>query len=88
MLGQVRQALVIDGVKHQMLELHNADLKKRGKKPLPLQACRRWYYKHFPVDFTEAEADWFLKHIGTKAWEKKYGVMIDKTYREMKGDHK
>ena len=75
MLGQVKRSLVIDEMKKEMLRLHNADI---GKKKLTLQDCRTWFYKYFPVDMTPAQADWFLEQVGTKAWEKRYGKMIDK----------
>lgn len=76
MLGQVQQSLVIDEMKKEMLRLHNADT--NNKKKFTLQDCRRWYYKYFPVDMTPAQANWFLENVGTKAWEHKYGKMIDK----------
>ena len=82
MLEQVKQSLVIDDMKKEMLRLHNADI---GKKKLTLQDCRTWFYKYFPVDMTPAQADWFLAHVGETSWEKKYGVMIDKV---TKGDRK
>ncbi len=75
MLGQVKQSLVIDQMKKDMLRLHNAEA---GKKKMTLQDCRTWFYKYFPVNITLAQVDWFLKHVGTVAWEKRYGEMIDK----------
>lgn len=81
MWGQVQRALVITKDKKKMLQLHNAT---SGKKPLTLADCRHWYYKYFPVDFTATQANWFLKNVGSEAWEKKYGAMIDKTYKELK----
>ncbi len=74
MLGQVKRSLVIDDMKREMLRLHNAT---PGKKKMTLQDCRTWYHKYFPVNMTPAQADWFLKNVGTAAWEKKYGKMID-----------
>lgn len=74
-LGQVKRALVIDDMKKEMLRLHNAEV---GKKKVTLQDCRTWYYKHFPVNTTEKQADWFLENVGTKAWEKKYSKIVDK----------
>lgn len=75
MLGQVRRSLVIDDMKKEMLQQHNAT---PGKKKITLADCRVWYYKHFPVDMTPAQADWFLENVGTNAWEKKYGQIVDK----------
>ena len=76
--GQVKQALVVDDMKKLILQLHNADI---GKKKMSLQDCRAWHHKHFPVDITPAQADWFMEHVGTKAWEKKYGAVVDKPIR-------
>ena len=76
MLGQVKQSLVIDDMKRKMLQLHNAD--PNNKKKFTLQNCRTWYYKHFPADMTPTQADWFLEQVGTKAWERKYGAIVDK----------
>ena len=75
MLGQVKQSLIIDESKKQMLQLHNVE--RKGRKKLTLQDYRTWYYRYFPVNMTPAQANWFLKHIGTLAWEKRYGKMID-----------
>ncbi len=76
MLGQVKRSLVIDEMKKKMMLLHNADI--NNKKKFTLQDCRHWYYKYFPVDMTPVQADWFLENVGTRAWEKRYGKMIDK----------
>lgn len=75
MIGQVKRSLAIDDMKRKMLQLHNAEI---GKKKLTPQDCRTWFYKYFPVNITPKQADWFLAQIGTVAWEKRYGKMIDR----------
>lgn len=75
MLGQVKRSLVIDDMKKEMLKQHNDS---SGKPPIRLESCRGWFYKYFPVNMTPKQADWFLKNVGTRQWEKRYGEMINK----------
>lgn len=57
----------------------------RGQVRRALQRPHRsWYYKHLPTPMTLGAANWFLRNVGTKSWEKRYGALIDRAYADIK----
>lgn len=43
-----------------------------------------WYYNHLPVPMSVPEAISFCRDVGTAAWEKKYGAIVDRNIEKIK----